>query len=142
MQLENARNAGFDPDRLQRAFALLDGWTEDGTIPGAGAIVTRDGEIVGETYAGRADVTSGRRADADTIWSLASVTKPFTAAAVMLLVEEGKLSLGEPLTRLLPEFGDAPANEFSRDAVTLRHVLSHSSGLPGFSADNTALRRA
>ena len=70
------------------------------------------------------------------------MTKPFTAGAVMLLVEEGRLSLDEPLYRMLPEFLDGAASAFDRKAVTLRHVLSHCSGLPGFSPDNTALRQA
>lgn len=103
---------------------------------------------------GTAHRGQGRAVDAGTVWSLASVTKPFTATAVMLLVERGRLSLDEPLHRLLPEFRygwGSPGDEASdgregrgsgRAAVTLRHVLAHCSGLPGFSPDNTELRRA
>jgi beta-lactamase class C len=57
-------------------------------------------------------------------------------------VEAGSLSLDEPLYQILPEFLDAPETPFDRRAVTLRHVLAHCSGLPGFSPDNTDLRRA
>jgi CubicO group peptidase (beta-lactamase class C family) len=60
---------------------------------------------------------------------------------VVLLVQDGRLSLDEPLAGLIPEFLDAPDTPFDRRAVTLRHVLSHCSGLPGFSPDNTELRR-
>ncbi|HEU5314661.1 MAG TPA: serine hydrolase domain-containing protein [Chloroflexota bacterium] len=140
--LDGARDAGFDPVALRTAFGLLEEWCGDGTLPGAGALVSRGGVTAGEAYLGTADKRSGRAVDAGTIWSLASITKPFTAAAVMLLVEEGRLSLDEPLHELVPEFLDAPKTEFGRERVTLRHVLAHCSGLPGFSEDNTDLRKA
>jgi beta-lactamase class C len=140
--LEGARAAGVDPDGLRKAFALLASWVEAGVLPGGAALVARGGVIAGEAYLGLAERRTGRAVDADTIWSLASVTKPFTATAVLLLVEAGAFSLDEPLGTLLPEFLDGPASDFDRGAVTLRHVLTHTSGLPGFSADNTDLRRA
>jgi CubicO group peptidase (beta-lactamase class C family) len=160
--VDGAGGAGFDADGLRRAFGLLEEWVEAGVLPGAAALAARGGHIAGEAYVGLANRAQQRAVDAGTIWSLASVTKPFTATAVMLLVERGLLSLDEPLYRLLPEFmdamdageraraegrgapgGPAPGEAaFDRKAVTLRHVLSHCSGLPGFSADNEALRRA
>jgi beta-lactamase class C len=142
LSLDGARGAGVDPDALRRVFELVASWVEAGVLPGAAALVARGGEVAGEVYVGLANRAEGRRVDADTIWSLASVTKPFTGAAVMRLVEEGRLSLDEPLYRILPEFLDAPERPFDRRAVTLRHVLAHCSGLPGFSPDNTDLRRA
>jgi CubicO group peptidase (beta-lactamase class C family) len=142
ISLDGARDLGFDPDRLKNAFLLLDGWAHEGIIPGAGALVTRGQRIAGEAYVGTANTQTGAPVEEGTVWSLASVTKPFTAGAVMLLVEEGKLSLEEPLYQLLPEFLDAPETEFDRQRVTLRHALSHCSGLPGFSEDNIELRRA
>ena len=140
--LDNARDLGFDPDRLKNAFLLLDGWAHEGVIPGAGAIVTRGQRVAGEAYVGTANSRTGAPVGEGTVWSLASVTKPFTAGAVMLLVEEGKVGLDEPLGQLLPEFLDAPETQFERKRVTLRHALSHCSGLPGFSEDNTGLRKA
>ncbi|HET7768025.1 MAG TPA: serine hydrolase domain-containing protein [Chloroflexota bacterium] len=142
ISLDSARDLGFDPDRLKDAFLLLDGWAHEGVIPGAGALVARGQQVAGEAYVGTANSQSGSAVDEGTVWSLASVTKPFTAGAVMLLVEEGKLSLDEPLCQLLPEFLDAPETAFDRKRVTLRHALSHCSGLPGFSEDNTDLRKA
>ena len=138
--LEKARDLGFDPDKLRSAFLLLDGWVDEGVIPGAGALVSRGNEVVGEAYVGLANRRTGATVDEGTVWSLASITKPFTAAAVMLLVEEGRLSLDEPLHRLLPEFLDGEESAFDRTRVTLRHTLAHCSGLPGFSPDNTELR--
>jgi CubicO group peptidase (beta-lactamase class C family) len=131
----------MDPERLTTAFDLLRQWVGHGVLPGAAALVARGGHIAGEAYVGLADRATGRPVTSDTIWALASVTKPFTATAVMLLVERGALSLDEPLYRLLPEFLDAPETPFDRRMVTLRHVLAHCSGLPGFSPDNLSLRR-
>jgi len=140
--IEAATDAGLDPDALRQAFALLAGWTTDGTLPGAAALIARGGRIAGEAYLGLAARSGGAPVTADTIWSLASITKPVTATAVMLLVERGLFALDEPLADLLSEFRHVPATAFDRRAVTVRQALSHCSGLPGFSEDNLDLRRA
>ncbi|HEX2323829.1 MAG TPA: serine hydrolase domain-containing protein [Chloroflexota bacterium] len=142
VDVEGADEAGLDAEALRRAFDLLASWVKADVLPGAAALVARGGKVAGEAYLGLAHRAQQRAVGPETIWSLASVTKPFTAGAVMLLVEEGRLSLDEPLYRMLPEFLDGAASAFDRKAVTLRHVLSHCSGLPGFSPDNTALRQA
>lgn len=142
VHLDGARDAGCDPDALGRAFRLLQEWIDDGVLPGGAALVTRGGRIAGEAYLGLAHRQQGRAVDAGTIWSLASITKPFTATGIMLLVEAGRLSLDEAISELVPEFRRAPETAFDRQRVTLRHVLAHCSGLPGFSEDNTALRQA
>jgi beta-lactamase class C len=141
VHLHQPADAGFDADQLRRAFGLLEEWTEADVIPGAGALVARGGWIVGEAYVGVANRSEGRPVKSSTVWSLASVTKPFTATAVMRLVEQGLFSLDEPLCKLVPEFMDAPEMPFDRRRVTLRHVLAHCSGLPGFSEDNLAIRK-
>src|SRR5687768_16247328 len=82
-----ARAVGLDPDRLRGAFLLLDEWVRAGVLPGAAALVARHGAIGGEAYLGLAQSARRRPVDSSTIWSLASITKPFTAAAVMQLVE-------------------------------------------------------
>lgn len=140
--LDGARDTGLSPDRLRQAFRLLDRWIAEGVIPGAAVLVARGGRVGGEAYVGFADRTNGRAVDAETIWGLASITKPVTATAVMLLVERGLLALDQPLYTLVPEFLDGPVTGHDRRAVTLRHLLCHCSGLPGFSANNLDLRRA
>jgi CubicO group peptidase (beta-lactamase class C family) len=139
---EGARDAGFDPAGLRRAFGLIERWIDQGVLPGAAALVARNGRIAGEAYLGFARRAEQRRATAETVWGLASITKPVTALAVMLLVERGLFSLDEALVSLLPEFADAPRTPYDRRAITLRHVLAHCSGLPGFAPDNFDLRRA
>lgn len=127
--------SGFDTARLERAFAILRGWVTRKTVPGVAAVIMRHGTIAAEFYAGMA--TETRPVDANTIFSLASVTKPFTAAAAMQLIERGIIGLDEPVQHTIPEFSGE-----ERAAITLRHCLTHSSGLPEFPAENEALRKA
>ncbi len=134
--------AGVSAEALQQAFALVQSWIAEGVLPGAAVLVARGGQIVGEAYLGVADRQTGRVVDQETIWGLASITKPVTATAVLMAVERGLLALDQPLYTLLPEFLDQAPTSAERRAITLRHTLAHCSGLPGFSANNLALRQA
>ena len=136
------QGAAHDPATLRRAFGLLESWIAEGVLPGAAALVLHRGEIIGEAYLGAARRGTEHAVDSDTVWAVASVTKPFIAAAVLRLVERGVLSLDQPLGALIPDFLDVPHPEPQRRAVTLRHCLTHCSGLPGFPTDNLPLRRA
>ncbi len=94
--------------------------------PGAGVIVLRDGKVVYIGTRGLADLQSARPIDGRTDFRLASVTKQFTAMAVMLCVRDGKLRYDDRLTGLFPGFP-----EYGRD-ITVRHLLNHTSGLPDY----------
>lgn len=142
---------GFNADALRWAIAIVERWVGDGVVPGAGVWIGRAGERVAEAYIGVADPTSGRPVTRETVWSVASVTKPLTAAVVMRAVQLGLVSLDEPISRLVPELmrprseahTSAPGMSSSaRASVTVRQCLAHSSGLPGFGAENMDLRRA
>jgi len=115
-------------EQVQRAQALeavterIAGFIARGEVTGAGLAVAIGGRLLLEWYGGEAapDVPAGP----ETLWPLASITKLYTAATVMALVERGELTLGTPVRALLPEFdGDG------REAVTVRHLLTHTSGL-------------
>ncbi len=119
------------------ALCLIDGWIGRHGVGGAAAVVWHHGQIAAERYAGEA--RPGVPVDAQTLFTLASVTKPVTAAVVMTLVEEGLVALDEAAIRLVPEFaggsgpGDTasdPALEALRPRVTVRQLLAHTSGLP------------
>jgi beta-lactamase class C len=148
---------GFDTDALHRALGLVVRWVEERTIPGAGVWIGRAGERVAEAYVGVADALSAQAVTRDTVWSVASVTKPFTAAVVMRAVQLGLVTLDEPIIQWVPEFASDPQHshddadsrpapvigiERLREQVSLRHCLSHSSGLPGFGVENLDLRKA
>ena len=92
-------------------------------MPGAGVVVIRDGAVIAQKTYGLADVDSGTAITPETNFRLASLSKAFTAAAVLLLVGDGKLALDDPASMILPEL---PAYA---GKVTVRHLLTHTSGL-------------
>jgi CubicO group peptidase (beta-lactamase class C family) len=121
-------------------------------IPGLVALVTdRNGDIYIHA-AGQRSRAGNEPMSADTLFNIASMTKPIGAAAIMLLVEEGKLALDDPISKHVPEFRDrhviasfnaTDASLTTRPAareVTIRHLLSHSSGLAYGFASNTVSR--
>jgi len=105
--------------------ALFSGLTSD-REPGAAVLVVKDGGVIFEHGYGVTDLRTKRRIDSRTNFRLASVTKQFTAAAVMLLVRDGKIRYEDRLIDIFPGFP-----EYGR-AVTIRHLLNHTSGLPDY----------
>lgn len=93
-------------------------------IPGLSLAVIKDGATVIEKNYGLANIELGVPTTSDTVYEIASMTKGFTAAAIMLLAAEGKLSLDEALGRFCPGLPDAWS------AVTVRRLLTHTSGIP------------
>ncbi len=115
-----AARAG-DVDAAADAFVAAE--MREQTIPGLAVAVVRGGKVVFAKGYGLANVELRTTATADTVFHLASVTKPFTAAAVLLLVEDGKLALDDRVSRYLDS-----APEPWRD-VTIRQLLAHTSGI-------------
>jgi len=122
MMMCRAANRG---PRAKQVDALLSGLTSD-REPGAAMLVAKDGRVVFERGYGITDLRTMRGIDARTNFRLASVTKQFTAAAVILLVRDGKLRYEDRLTDVFPDFP-----EYGR-AITIRHLLNHTSGLPDY----------
>lgn len=110
--------------------AVLDRSVADGAFPGAFAVVGTAEGVVVEYGAGRLDAADDRRPDRSTVWDLASLTKVVgTTSAVLQLVGERRVALDSPVVRYLPEWRAGGAG-----AVTVRHLLTHSSGLPAWRA--------
>jgi CubicO group peptidase (beta-lactamase class C family) len=119
-------SCGKDPAEQSAAVDALFLNGEPGAAPGAAVIVIRNGEVLKRAGYGMADLERGAPIGSNTAFRLASVSKQFTAMAIMLLEEEGRLAYDDPITRFLPElarFGDA---------ITIRHLLTHTSGLPDY----------
>ncbi|MEO1079088.1 MAG: serine hydrolase domain-containing protein [Pseudomonadota bacterium] len=114
--------AGCAPDPGAQVDALFADYRGN-DMPGAAVLVVRYGEKVLERGYGMANLESGSRIDAATNFRLASISKQFTATAIMLLVEDGLLSLDTELRSLYPDF-----NSYA-DGITIRHILQHQSGL-------------
>jgi CubicO group peptidase (beta-lactamase class C family) len=116
--------AGLDPARLSVADAIVRAGVEDGTYPAAVLLVARRGQTAHVSAFGTIG-TDGRPALPDTIFDLASLTKPCVAAALLTLVEDGRLSPAQTAQEWLPE-----ADGTAVGKVTLRQLATHVSGLP------------
>ncbi|GAB3311597.1 serine hydrolase domain-containing protein [Luteimonas notoginsengisoli] len=101
--------------------ALMRDYTGD--VPGAAVLVLREGQPLLRRGYGLADMDAGIPVTPATNFRLASVSKQFTAAAIVLLAQDGKLSLDDPVRKWLPSLPEVA------DPITLRHLLTHSSGL-------------
>ena len=124
-------------DRLERLYAYMDALVESGNLPGACVLVGRGGQAcrprVRQAAPGRRD---DRPVEPDTIFLVASITKPVTVAAAMLLVERGQLLFDDRVSAYVPEFGNN-----GKEEIRIRHLMTHTSGLPDFLPENVELRR-
>lgn len=134
-------SVGMSSDRLALIDDLLLESVNDGDIPGAVAMVVRNGKIVYYKSFGKADNASGRTMKNDDIFRIASQTKAITSTAVMMLWEEGKFQLNDPISKYIPEFkntrvldtfneSDSTYTTKSADKeITIRHLITHTSGV-------------
>lgn len=136
----DASSVGMSDQRLTRIDAMCQKAIADSEVPGIVALVARDGKIVYHKAFGMANNESGRTLKKDDIFRIASQTKAITSTAVMMLWEEAKFKLDDPISKYIPEFkdeqvldtlyedgtyGTIPANK----PITIRHLLSHTSGI-------------
>ncbi len=98
-------------------------------IAGAVALVATGDKLVHLGAIGEADIASHRPMRKDDLFWIASMTKPVTASAVLLLQDEGKLSVDDPVAKYLPELADVKTADHRPATLTLRHLLTHTSGL-------------
>lgn len=130
---------GLDPERARNIDRVLERYVEEGLIAGAVGLVMRDGQVVYEKAAGWADIEAGRPMTTDAIFRIASQSKAITSALVMMLVEEGKINLSDPITRWMPTFanstvavpGEGGAVDFvpARRPITIQDLLTHTAGI-------------
>ncbi len=126
-----------DPDRrakLSTAFAAIDRLFVDFTVaehvPGAAWGVVIDGELARVGATGVRDIASQAEVDSDTVFRIASMTKSFTAMAVLKLRDEGRLSLDDAAERFVPELKGLTYPTSDAPRITIRHLLSHAAGFP------------
>jgi CubicO group peptidase (beta-lactamase class C family) len=115
---------------LDRAFGIIEQAVTDQVIPGATALIMRDGKLIEQRTYGARQLDPEVPFTENTICWVASLTKPVTAAAAMKLVEQGKLDLDLPIERYLPEFAHMRTEDGQRHSVTARQLMSHCSGIP------------
>ncbi|HEX2535735.1 MAG TPA: serine hydrolase domain-containing protein [Chitinophagaceae bacterium] len=135
------QSAGLSPERLALIDSMCRRAVSSGDLPGIVALVARNGKIVYHKAFGLADSRSGRPMQRDDIFRIASQTKAITSTAVMMLWEEGRFRLDDPVSKYIPEFKNAQVLQSFRYAdtsytavpakseITIRHLLTHTSGI-------------
>src|ERR1700761_4787737 len=97
---------GFSAEKLAAVPPMLQGVVDAGDLSGVVTLVWRKGEDVQFNAIGKRDIAAGKPMTRDTLFRIASMTKPLTSVAAMMLVEEGKIALSDPISKWLPEFGE------------------------------------
>jgi len=126
-----------DPDRRQKlaaAFPEIDrtfrAYLDDARVPGAAWAVVVDGEVAHTGQHGVRELDAKTPVTQDTVFRIASMTKSFTALAILKLRDEGALSLDDPAERYVPELAGLAYPTADSPRLTIRHLLSHASGFP------------
>ncbi|MCK5470628.1 MAG: beta-lactamase family protein, partial [Cyclobacteriaceae bacterium] len=134
-------SVGMSTERLNRIDAMCKEVVKDGDLPGVVVLVARKGKIVFHEAYGKTDNTVGKAMKKNTIFRIASQSKAITSTAVMMLWEEGKFRLDDPISKFIPEFKNPQVlknfkykdTSYSTAAadkeITIRHLLTHTSGL-------------
>jgi len=121
---------------LDKAYRVLEEAAQSEKMPGAAILVASHGTPMEPRCFGRMRLgIDSAPIQGDTIFLVASVTKPVTVAAAMLLVERGKISLDDTVASIIPEFGNR-----GKDQIRIRHLMTHTSGLPDMVPENQKLR--
>ncbi|KKM14240.1 hypothetical protein LCGC14_1708120 [marine sediment metagenome] len=134
-------DAGMSTERLAKIDAMLKKAVSENQVPGAVALIARNGKIIFHNAYGMADNASNKEMDKDAIFRIASQTKAITSTAVMMLWEEGKFRLDDPISKYIPEFGNAQlldtfneadstyTTKSAEDQISIRDLITHTSGL-------------
>ena len=117
---QHVARRGLDPECLSRISTRMKSLVDAGAIAGAVTLVARNGKVFHLEATGFQDLESRKPMRTNTIFDVRSVTKTVTAVAVMILIEEGKLGLNDPVEKYLAGF----------KKITIHHLLTHTSGLP------------
>jgi len=137
IDLIEPNEVGLSADRLDRISDLMEDYVDAKKVAGTVALVARAGEVAHLGITGMQDVEAGKQMREDTIFRIASMTKPITSVAVMMLFEEGHCLLTDPVSKYLPDFkdmrvlveGSLEETEPAKRPITIKHLLTHTSGL-------------
>lgn len=136
-----AETVGMSKERLARIDIMCEAAVSKGDVPGMVALVVRNGKIVYNKAFGMANNETGRSMKTDDIFRIASQSKAITATAVMMLYEEGKFQLDDPISKYIPEFKNPQVLQSfqyadtsyttvpAKTEITIRNLLTHTSGL-------------
>lgn len=134
-------DAGMSAERLTRIDQVMNRYISEQAIPGAVALIVRNGKIVYYKSWGTSNISANSQLKKDDIFRIASMTKAITSLAVMMLYEEGKFLLDDPVSKYIPEFKNPVVlksfnekdttftTEPAKSEITIRQLLTHSSGI-------------
>lgn len=141
LQEAKPEKSGMSADRLQRLDRVLQEYVDKNYIPGAVALIARDGKIVYYKSVGYSDAEAKDKLERDDIFRIASQTKAITSVGVMMLYEEGKFLLDDPISNYIPAFKEVKVlDTFNKQdttyttvqakrQITIRDLLTHTSGI-------------
>ena len=130
--------SGFAPDRLARIDRFMQQYIDSGQIGGAVGLVLQDGRVVYRHAVGWLDKERGRRMTSDALFRIASQSKALTSVLILSLVEEGKVGIGDPVSRYIPAFAHTTVASRSDTglaikpatrSITIRDLLTHTAGI-------------
>ena len=137
-------DVGFSAKRLEQIAPLVKRHVDAGDLSGAVTLVARKGKVVHLEAHGQMDLEAKKPMQTGTLFRMASMTKPITAVAVLMLMEEGKLILGDPVSKFIPEFANGKVAEWNQPTdprgaglrlvpvhreMTLQDLLTHTAGM-------------
>lgn len=121
----SAEDVGMSSEKLRQVVETVQEWVDDDELVGAVMLVMRHGKVVLHEAVGWSDKENGIPMDVGTIFQMRSMTKPVTATAILVLLEQGRLLLSDRVSRYLPSFDNPRSND-----IRIFHLLTHTSGLP------------
>lgn len=128
--VSNAGEVSFDQAKLANIDTRMSEFVDGHQVSGVVTAIATKSRVVHLSAVGQADIASGRAMQADSIFRIASMTKPVTATALMILHDEGKFSINDPVEKFIPSFkGQKLKDGTTARAVTIRDVLTHTAGL-------------
>jgi CubicO group peptidase (beta-lactamase class C family) len=138
---QNTSRPGFDAQRLNRIDTFINSYIKQGWCNGATAVIVQEGKMIYQKAFGFADMESKTTMQNNSIFRIASMTKPVVSVAAMMLYEEGKFLLDDPLSKFIPAFKNAVVIDKynaadtsystlpAKQEITIRHLLTHTSGI-------------
>ncbi|MGB0865403.1 MAG: serine hydrolase domain-containing protein [Granulosicoccaceae bacterium] len=137
--VSDVKRLGFDPGRLARVSDHFKSYVDLGKLPGWQLVLSRQGQVVLSEHYGQCDMENAKPTKDDTLYRIFSMTKPVTSVAAMMLVEQGKLKLRDPVAKYIPAFADSrvyrsgsslkPTTEGLSSPMQVWHLLTHTAGL-------------
>ena len=128
---------GVSSEKVEELSTFMQSLVDDGKIAGGVTMMARHGKVIHLKAVGMADWEAKRPMTTDAVFRIASMTKPITSVAIMMLWEQGKLGLDDPVSKYIPEFKNTEVlvkavpleTEPAKREITIRHLLTHMSGL-------------